>query len=107
MMGYSFSFGVLLMLLVALVLSAFRILREYERGVVFQLGRFWKVKGPGLILVIPFLQQMVFPFPEFDDRVGSLHPWSVAGMQINRRIAESAAPFDHASKQVGMRHGEA
>ncbi len=59
MMGYSFSFGVLLMLLVALVLSAFRILREYERGVVFQLGRFWKVKGPGLILVIPGLQQMV------------------------------------------------
>lgn len=59
MMGYSFSFGVLLMLLVALILSAFRILREYERGVVFQLGRFWKVKGPGLILVIPGLQQMV------------------------------------------------
>ncbi|HTO17902.1 MAG TPA: slipin family protein [Pseudomonas sp.] len=59
MMGYSFSFGVLLVLLVALVLSAFRILREYERGVVFQLGRFWKVKGPGLILVIPGLQQMV------------------------------------------------
>ena len=59
MMGYSFSFGVLLVLLVALVLSAFRILREYERGVVFQLGRFWKVKGPGLILVIPGLQKMV------------------------------------------------
>lgn len=59
MMGYSFSFGVLLVLLVALVLSAFRVLREYERGVVFQLGRFWKVKGPGLILVIPGLQQMV------------------------------------------------
>ena len=59
MMGYSFSFGVLLMLVIALVLSAFRILREYERGVVFQLGRFWKVKGPGLILVIPGLQQMV------------------------------------------------
>jgi regulator of protease activity HflC (stomatin/prohibitin superfamily) len=58
-MGYSFSFGVLLMLVIALVLSAFRILREYERGVVFQLGRFWKVKGPGLILVIPGLQQMV------------------------------------------------
>jgi regulator of protease activity HflC (stomatin/prohibitin superfamily) len=34
-------------------------LREYERGVVFQLGRFWKVKGPGLVLVIPFIQQMV------------------------------------------------
>lgn len=34
-------------------------LREYERGVVFQLGRFWKVKGPGLIILIPVIQQMV------------------------------------------------
>ena len=40
-------------------LSALRILREYERAVVFQLGRFWKVKGPGLILVIPMIQQAV------------------------------------------------
>jgi regulator of protease activity HflC (stomatin/prohibitin superfamily) len=48
-------------LLVALVLlaSAIKVLREYERGVVFQLGRFWKVKGPGLILLIPVVQQMV------------------------------------------------
>jgi len=38
--------------------SAFRVLREYERGVIFLLGRFYKVKGPGLILVIPVLQQM-------------------------------------------------
>jgi regulator of protease activity HflC (stomatin/prohibitin superfamily) len=36
-----------------------RILREYERGVVFQLGRFWAVKGPGFILLIPLVQQMV------------------------------------------------
>lgn len=40
-------------------ISAIRILREYERGVIFQLGRFWKVKGPGIILVIPVFQQMV------------------------------------------------
>lgn len=39
--------------------SAIRILREYERGVIFLLGRFWKVKGPGFILVIPFIQQIV------------------------------------------------
>jgi regulator of protease activity HflC (stomatin/prohibitin superfamily) len=39
--------------------SAIKILREYERGVIFFLGRFWKVKGPGLVIVIPFLQQMV------------------------------------------------
>lgn len=37
----------------------FRVLREYERGVIFMLGRFWKVKGPGLIIVIPGIQQMV------------------------------------------------
>ncbi len=44
---------------IVILLYAFRILREYERGVVFMLGRFWKVKGPGLIIVIPFIQQMV------------------------------------------------
>jgi regulator of protease activity HflC (stomatin/prohibitin superfamily) len=42
-----------------IVLYSIRILREYERGVVFQLGRFWKVKGPGLVIVIPVVQQMV------------------------------------------------
>jgi Membrane protease subunits, stomatin/prohibitin homologs len=36
-----------------------RVLREYERGVVFMLGRFWKVKGPGLITVLPIVQQMI------------------------------------------------
>ena len=56
-----FEFGWLTALLFALALlaSSFRILREYERGVVFMLGRFWKVKGPGLVLVIPGVQQMV------------------------------------------------
>lgn len=42
-----------------LLFSAFNILREYERGVIFLLGRFWKVKGPGLIIVIPGIQKMV------------------------------------------------
>jgi len=37
----------------------FRILREYQRGVIFLLGRFYRVKGPGLIIVIPLVQQMV------------------------------------------------
>lgn len=45
--------------LVLLLISALRILREYERGVIFTLGRFWKVKGPGLIIVVPIIQQMV------------------------------------------------
>lgn len=48
-----------LLLLVFLAVSSFRILREYERGVVFMLGRFWRVKGPGLIVVLPGIQQMV------------------------------------------------
>jgi len=55
-----FSFGVgVLVLVVILVAWSVYILREYERGVVFQLGRFWLVKGPGLVIVIPVLQQMV------------------------------------------------
>ena len=53
------GFFVTLVLFIALLLYTFRILREYERGVIFTLGRFWKVKGPGLIIVIPFIQQMV------------------------------------------------
>lgn len=44
---------------VGLLFSAFRILREYERGVVFMLGRFYRVKGPGLVIIIPILQQMM------------------------------------------------
>ncbi len=50
---------VVLVVIAGLVMSAFRVLREYERGVIFLLGRFYKVKGPGLILVIPIVQQMV------------------------------------------------
>lgn len=42
-----------------LLISVFRVLREYERGVIFMLGRFQKVKGPGLIVVVPIIQQMV------------------------------------------------
>ena len=43
---------------VMFLFSAIRILREYERGVVFMLGRYWKVKGPGFIIIIPLIQQM-------------------------------------------------
>ena len=46
-------------IVVLFVFSAIRILREYQRGVIFLLGRFWKVKGPGLIIVIPGIQKMV------------------------------------------------
>ena len=50
---------VLLVILIGILVSGIKILREYERGVVFMLGRFDKVKGPGLIFVIPVIQQMV------------------------------------------------
>ena len=50
---------VLLVILIGFFVSGIKILREYERGVVFMLGRFDKVKGPGLIFVIPAIQQMV------------------------------------------------
>lgn len=58
-MIWDFGIGGVLFLLAILIIASFRILREYERGVIFMLGRFWKVKGPGLILVIPAIQQMV------------------------------------------------
>jgi regulator of protease activity HflC (stomatin/prohibitin superfamily) len=51
--------GIALLVLLVLVVSGLRVLREYERGVVFMLGRFYKVKGPGLVIVIPAIQQMV------------------------------------------------
>jgi regulator of protease activity HflC (stomatin/prohibitin superfamily) len=51
--------AVVAVVILALLFYSIRILREYERGVVFQLGRFWRVKGPGLVVVIPGVQQMV------------------------------------------------
>lgn len=48
----------IVMILIIFLASAIRILREYERGVVFTLGRFTGVKGPGLIILIPFIQRM-------------------------------------------------
>tara|TARA_Y100000588_G_scaffold314860_1_gene342692 strand:+ start:729 stop:1487 length:759 start_codon:yes stop_codon:yes gene_type:complete len=52
-------FGFLGIILLLFLFSMFRVLREYERGVVFMLGRFWRVKGPGLVILIPVLQQLV------------------------------------------------
>ena len=51
--------GIALLLVIILLVSSIRVLREYDRGVVFMLGRFYQVKGPGLILIIPGIQQMV------------------------------------------------
>ncbi|WP_338927150.1 slipin family protein (plasmid) [Mycetohabitans endofungorum] len=59
-MGLTFGFaGFIVLLVVTLAVASIRIFREYERGVVFMLGRFWRVKGPGLVLIIPGVQQLV------------------------------------------------
>lgn len=57
-MGFASS-GFIIAVIVLILFSAIRIFREYERGVVFMLGRFWKVKGPGLVLILPGIQQVV------------------------------------------------
>jgi regulator of protease activity HflC (stomatin/prohibitin superfamily) len=56
---WDFGIGGIILVVIVLVAASLRILREYERGVVFMLGRFWRVKGPGLIVLVPFIQQMV------------------------------------------------
>ncbi len=58
MFPIGFGLGAALLVLL-LIVASLRILREYERGVIFLLGRFNGVKGPGLIIVIPGIQQMV------------------------------------------------
>ena len=59
MIGIPIGIAAVLLLMALVAASSLRILREYDRGVVFMLGRFWKVKGPGLVLIIPGIQQMV------------------------------------------------
>ena len=58
MFGLGFT-GFIIIVLILLAAVSLKIMREYERAVVFQLGRFWKVKGPGLFVLIPIVQQMV------------------------------------------------
>ncbi len=52
-------FGGLIILVILILASAIRILREYERGVIFRLGRLIGAKGPGLIILIPIIDKMV------------------------------------------------
>ena len=58
MFGY-IAYLLLVLVVIVFLLASIRVLREYQRGVVFTLGRFSGVKGPGLIILIPFAQQMV------------------------------------------------
>lgn len=55
----SFLFVVPIAIVLLFAYYALRIFREYERGVVFTLGRFWQVKGPGLVIIVPIVQQAV------------------------------------------------
>jgi len=59
MESLGYTLAIILILLILFLSSAIRILREYERGVVFRLGRILKAKGPGLILLIPVIDKMV------------------------------------------------
>ncbi len=61
MFYFDFEFGFIILVAVILILifKIFKVLREYERAVIFTLGRFTSVKGPGLVIVIPGLQQIV------------------------------------------------
>ena len=52
------TFGIIGAILIIILVNTIKILKEYERGVIFFLGRFYRVKGPGLIILIPFIQTM-------------------------------------------------
>jgi regulator of protease activity HflC (stomatin/prohibitin superfamily) len=56
---FSIPYIIIAVIAFIFLFNFFHVLREYERAVVFTLGRFWKVKGPGLILIVPFIQQIV------------------------------------------------
>lgn len=58
-MEFYVAYAIVFFIILSIVFKFFYVLREYERAVVFTLGRFWKVKGPGLILIVPFVQQIV------------------------------------------------
>jgi regulator of protease activity HflC (stomatin/prohibitin superfamily) len=53
------SYGIVALILLTILFNIFHVMREYERAVVFTLGRFSSVKGPGLIIIIPGIQQVV------------------------------------------------
>lgn len=53
------TYGIVALILLTILFNIFHVMREYERAVVFTLGRFTSVKGPGLIIIIPLIQQLV------------------------------------------------
>ena len=61
---------VIVLFIIFVLSSAIRILREYERGVVFRLGRLISVRGPGLIILIPVIDKMVKVVGWYDNEIG-------------------------------------
>lgn len=53
------AYAIAIFIIFILLFNFFHVFREYERAVVFTLGRFWKIKGPGLIIIVPIIQQIV------------------------------------------------
>jgi regulator of protease activity HflC (stomatin/prohibitin superfamily) len=58
-LGLLSTFGILIIILLALISSAIKIVQEYERGVIFRLGRLVGAKGPGLFFIIPIVDRMI------------------------------------------------
>jgi regulator of protease activity HflC (stomatin/prohibitin superfamily) len=59
LLGFLTTFGVLIIILLILLSSAIKIVQEYERGVIFRLGRLVGAKGPGLFFIIPIVDRMI------------------------------------------------
>ena len=58
-MGMGFIYFVIAIIVIVLLGAAIRVVQEYERGAVFRLGRFVGLRGPGLVLLIPFIERMM------------------------------------------------
>jgi regulator of protease activity HflC (stomatin/prohibitin superfamily) len=100
MMLDSLTYAALAIVVIIFLALAIRILREYERGVVFTLGRFTGVKGPGLIILIPAVQQMV----NVDWKRLVAQPFLVIDVQqfneVFRRLLVKLAPSSRGSTKV-------
>ncbi|MEE8625840.1 MAG: SPFH domain-containing protein, partial [Acidiferrobacterales bacterium] len=58
-MQFFITIGIVTAIVIVLLYNTIKILKEYERGVIFFLGRFQTVKGPGLIILVPGVQKMI------------------------------------------------
>jgi len=78
-----------------LLFASVKILRQYERAVVFTLGKFQSVKGPGLVLLVPFIQEMVRVDPRQPDR------------ELGHQSLQCRNPHRRADRKHGPRHRQA